>query len=488
MFGRGCDYVQPSSIVPQTEVSSASRLAALKGKFDSVLAAALNDHHDFLMREERNAQQLAERLARELVAEARLVVEVKKEAALKVKFASAPESWFESRPATLHSNQLLMARTMAASEKVADRKVYPVYRSKGVAAYPPSLQLSLPCVPSCISHAWCTDNDIPGSRLRSPSLADDASTAGDMSKDHDDDVGGIGVVPGGDGKSLAELQEALKIARLALYRQERNAQLLAERLSHGGHSRTADEGSLTRVASIFRAAFAQPSPAKDIGSHAGSPLASSSLQPKTAHSSQLLGSRALAASPNVVITDGDSWDTRVTAVGAVVETATVTITADMIELEETAESFGMGITWQSEDDVVLQAIPLSLGNNQTHSPLCASPLHSEVVNHSMEKGREILNSGELIEFTTSLKGSSPKGLRAVSSIQKSIDCKKSYQKKDDCWMNEISSVEKRVNFHFQSSKGNMRSGSGQQSSPNAGRREEYDEKEELKLVKSSSLR
>ena len=132
MFGRGCDtvsslqpcrivvqiseaafvtdmvtsnYVQPSSVVPQTEVSSASRLAALKGKFDS----ALNDHHDFLMRQERNAQQLAERLARELVAEARLV-EVKKKAAL-------------------------MAITMAASEKVTGRKVYPVYRSKGVAAY-----------------------------------------------------------------------------------------------------------------------------------------------------------------------------------------------------------------------------------------------------------------------------------------------------------------------------------------------------------------
>ena len=76
-FGRGCDtvsslqpcrivvqrseaafvtdmvtsnYVQPSSVVPQTEVSSASSLAALKGKFDSVvvhsemLAAALNDY------------------------------------------------------------------------------------------------------------------------------------------------------------------------------------------------------------------------------------------------------------------------------------------------------------------------------------------------------------------------------------------------------------------------------------------------------------
>ena len=44
-------------------------------------------------------------------------------------------------------------------------------------------------------------------------------------------------------------------------------------------------------------------------------------------------------------------------------------------------------------------------------------------------------------------------------------------------MNEISSVEKRVNFHFQSSKGNMRSDSGQQSNPNAGGREEYYEKE-----------
>jgi len=184
----------------------------------------------------------------------------------------------------------------------------------------------------------------------------------------------------------------------------------------------------------------------------------------------------------VVITDGDSWDTRVTAEGAVVETATVPITADMKELEETAEAFGIGIAWQSGDDVVLQAIPLSPGNNQTRSPWCASSLQAAVVNHSMKKGKEeILNSGE---FTTSLKGSSPKGLRAVSSIQKSIDCKNSYQKKDDCW-NEISSVEKRVNFHFQSSKGNMRSDSGQQSSPNAGRREEYDEKEELKLGKSS---
>ena len=244
---------------------------------------------------------------------------------------------------------------------------------------------------------------------------------------------------------------------------------ISMRLSPAQLRSTADEGSFTtRVASIFRATFAPPSPTKDSRSHAGSPLASSSRQSKTVHVGQLLGSRALAASPNVVITDGDSWDTRE-------------------ELEETAESFGMGITWQSEDYVVLQAIPLSLGNNQTHSPLRASPLHSEVVNHSM-KGKEILNSGETIEFTTSLKGSSPKGLRAVSSIQKSIDCKKSYQKKDDCWMNEISSVEKRVNFHFQSSKGNMRSGSGQQSSPNAGRREEYDEKGRAQVGKVVSLR
>ena len=148
-------------------------------------------------------------------------------------------------------------------------------------------------MPSCISPAWCTDNDTPGSRLRSPSLAADASTAGDMSKDHD-----LGI--------------SMRLSPAQLH--------------------TADEGSfVTKGASIFRAAFAQPSLTKDIDSHAGSQLASSSLQPKTSHSDQLLGSRAVAASPNVVITDGGSWDTRVSAMGAVVETATVPITAGMKE-------------------------------------------------------------------------------------------------------------------------------------------------------------
>ena len=86
--------------------------------------------------------------------------------------------------------------------------------------------------------------------------------------------------------------------------------------------RTADEVSVTtRVASIFRASFATPSPTKNSRSNAGSPLASSSPQPKTVHSGQLLGSRALAASPNAVTADSDSWDTRITA--GVVEAAIV---------------------------------------------------------------------------------------------------------------------------------------------------------------------
>ena len=192
---------------------------------------------------------------------------------------------------------------------------------------------------------------IPPSPWNNQTLADNASNTGDMSKDHDTGI-------------------SMRLSPAQL--------------------RTADEESfITRDASLRKAAFAQPSPTKDIGSHTGSPLASSSLQPKTVHSGQLPGSRALAASPNGVITDGDSWDTRVNAVGAVVETATVTITADMKELEEIAESFGMGITWPSEDDVVLQAIPLSPGNNQTRSPWCASSLQAEVVNHSMKKGKEI---------------------------------------------------------------------------------------------------
>ena len=41
---------------------------------------------------------------------------------------------------------------------LAARYTPPHLRSKGLAAYPPPLQLSSPCVPSCISPAWCTDN------------------------------------------------------------------------------------------------------------------------------------------------------------------------------------------------------------------------------------------------------------------------------------------------------------------------------------------
>ena len=95
-------------------------------------------------------------------------------ATLQAKFAQALESVFESRPATLHSNQLLMARVLAAPEKVVDRKGWrdsppgtslaasyapPHLRSKEVAAYPRSLPLSLPCAPFGISHACCTDNE-----------------------------------------------------------------------------------------------------------------------------------------------------------------------------------------------------------------------------------------------------------------------------------------------------------------------------------------
>ena len=45
-----------------------------------MLAVALNYHHDFLLRQERSAQLLAERLARELAADA-LLLEVKKKEA-----------------------------------------------------------------------------------------------------------------------------------------------------------------------------------------------------------------------------------------------------------------------------------------------------------------------------------------------------------------------------------------------------------------------
>ena len=191
-------------------------------------------------------------------------------------------------------------------------------------------------------------NDTPCSRLRSPALAADASIVGDMSEDHDTGV-------------------SMRASPAQL--------------------RTADEVSVTtKIASIFRASFATPSPTKNSRSNAGSPLASSSPQPKTVHSGQLLGSRALAASPNAVTADSDSWDTRITA--GVVEAATVPTTADMTEREEIAEAPKIPITWHSAEVCELQGLPLSTWSNQTHQPSVTSPSAPVASNHLMRKGKK----------------------------------------------------------------------------------------------------
>ena len=54
---------------------------------------------------------------------------------------------------------LQITSEMKAGTSLAARYTPPHLRSKGLAAYLPSLQLSSPCVPFRISHAWCTDND-----------------------------------------------------------------------------------------------------------------------------------------------------------------------------------------------------------------------------------------------------------------------------------------------------------------------------------------